>query len=363
MSSSDSRVISDNHGTSDTGSTSSDRSTCRLMLVAPDNISSESWFELHDGPTLLVAVAIYAGWLILLASHSYVPWWLTAPIAGYVVQWHFSLQHEAIHSLRRIPRWLRRALVSPPIGIWFPFELYRRSHSRHHRDSHLTYPGKDTETYYHEEEDWENYGDLSRWLLVVNQTFLGRLYIGPFLRTPHFFHSEIKKIIDGDSANLGIWVRHIIAVLLLLLLLAEVFDMSALQYLAEFVYPGLALGMMRSFTEHRWGEQPGERTAVVESNWLFGLLFLWNNLHVVHHAFPTLPWWKIPRVWRQHREEIQAHNGGFVFRGYGEIARRWLVTPNFIPVHPPSVTSRTSVPSLVLQAHRSHGLGRRFRRV
>jgi hypothetical protein len=41
------------------------------------------------------------------------------------VQWHFSLQHEAIHSMRGIPKRLRRALVWPPIGIWFPFELYR----------------------------------------------------------------------------------------------------------------------------------------------------------------------------------------------------------------------------------------------
>jgi fatty acid desaturase len=314
------------------------------MLAALGDRASDSWFERHDGPTLLVAAAVYGSWLVLLASHHYVPWWVTAPLAGYVVQWHFSLQHEAIHSMRGIPSWLRRALVLPPIGIWFPFELYRRSHSQHHRDSHLTYPKEDTESYYHEEEDWEDYGDLSQWLLIANQTFLGRLFIGPFLRTPVFFIGEVERIAAGDTANLGIWVRHLLAVALILLSLAEVFDMPAWRYLAEFVYPGLVLGMMRSFTEHRWGERPSERTAVVESNWVFGLLFLWNNLHVVHHAFPALPWWRVPRVWRQHRELIQARNGGFVFRGYGEIARRWLVTPNFIPVHPPSFASRTSAP-------------------
>ena len=340
MSSSESSLVPVDHG--DIGnarSVGSVRTTRDLMLPGVGNPASESWFERHDGPTLLVAAAIYSGWLILLATHRHLPWWVTAPLAGYIVQWHFSLQHEAIHSMRGIPRWLRRALVWPPIGIWFPFELYRRLHSQHHRNSHLTYPEQDTESYYHEEEDWEDYGDLSRWLLVVNQTFLGRLFIGPFLRTPHFLIKEVRKMIAGDTADLGIWVRHLVGVSLVLLLVAEVFDMSALQYLAEFVYPGLVLGMMRSFTEHRWGERPSERTAVVESNWVFGLLFLWNNLHAVHHVFPTLPWWKVPRVWRQHHERIQAHNGGFVFRGYAEIARRWLVTPNFIPVHPPSVAS------------------------
>ncbi len=121
---------------------------------------------------------------------------------------------------------------------------------------------------------------------------------------------------------------------MILWLVVEIFDVSPLQYLMEFVYPGLVLGMMRSFTEHRWAERPSERTAVVESNWVFGLVFLWNNLHVVHHVFPTLSWWKMPRIWRENRERIQAYNGGFVFRGYGEIARRWFLTPNFIPVYP-----------------------------
>jgi fatty acid desaturase len=341
MSSRESGFISDIRRVGHVASASSYRSTRRVMLAATGDPDTESWLERYDGPTLLVAVVIYASWLALLASHRHIPWWITAPLAGYVVQWHFSLQHEAIHSMRGLPRWLRRAIVWPPIGIWFPFELYRRSHSQHHRDSGLTYPGEDTETYYHEEEEWEDYGNLSRWLLIVNQTFLGRLFIGPFLRTPQLLLKEVGKIIAGDTSNLGIWVRHIIAVLLILFVVAEVFDVSVLQYLAEFVYPGLVLGMMRSFTEHRWGERPSERTAVVESNWVFGLLFLWNNLHVVHHVLPTLPWWKVPRVWRENRERILAHNGGFVFRGYGEIARRWLVTPNFIPVHPPSSANRT----------------------
>jgi len=322
---------------------SSEDAAHRLTLVIAEHSAPQSWFEQREGPTFLVAAAIYTSWLALLALYQYVPWWIIAPLAGYIVQWHFSLQHEAIHGMRGLPRWLRRALVWPPIGVWFPFELYRRSHSLHHRNSHLTYPGEDTESYYHEEEDWEDYGDLRRWLLIVNQTFLGRLFIGPILRTPRLFIKEVGQMIAGETENIGIWARHFVGLTFLLLLVTKVFDVSVLQYLAVFVYPGLVFGMMRGFTEHRWGERPAERTAVVESNWVFGLLFLWNNLHVVHHAFPTLPWWKVPRVWREHRERIQAHNGGFVFRGYGEIARRWLVTPNFIPVHPPSLTDRSSL--------------------
>ena len=46
-----------------------------------------------------------------------------APAGGYVVAWHFSLQHEAIHSFRSAPQWLRWAVVMPPIGLWLPFPL------------------------------------------------------------------------------------------------------------------------------------------------------------------------------------------------------------------------------------------------
>jgi fatty acid desaturase len=156
----------------------------RLTMAVAGDTGRRSRFARHDGPTLLVAAAIYASWMLLLAFHKFLPWWIMAPVAGYVVQWHFSLQHEAIHSMRGLPKWLRLAIVWPPIGGWFPFELYRRSHSQHHRNTHPTYPGEDTESFYHEDEDWEEYGELWRWVLIVNQTFLGRLFVGPLLRTP-----------------------------------------------------------------------------------------------------------------------------------------------------------------------------------
>jgi fatty acid desaturase len=315
----------------------------RYAVAVAGDSSRAGWFERHDGPTVLLAVAIYASWVLLLAFHQDLPWWALALAAGYVVQWQFSLQHEAIHSMRGLPKWLRRALVYPPIGGWFPFELYRRSHSQHHRNLHLTYPGEDTESFYHREADWSGYGRVWRGLMIANQTLLGRMFLGPFLRVPRLYQREFGKIAAGDFSNLGIWVRHVLAVGLILLLVVGVFHMAPWEYLVYFVYGGLVFGMMRSFTEHRWGERPGERTAVVESNWVFGLLFLWNNLHAVHHVYPALAWHKIPRVWREQRERILAHNGGFVFRGYGEIARRWLATPNFVPVHPASARQEVSI--------------------
>ena len=46
----------------------------------------------------LVALALYGSWAALIWFHAALPWWILYPALGYVVAWHFSLQHEAIHS-------------------------------------------------------------------------------------------------------------------------------------------------------------------------------------------------------------------------------------------------------------------------
>jgi fatty acid desaturase len=99
-------------------------------------------------------------------------------------------------------------------------------------------------------------------------------------------------------------------------------------------YPGMSLGLLRAFTEHRAASDYRQRTAAVESNAVFGLVFLYNNLHVVHHATPRMPWYDIARYYREHRAELLRGNSDFVYRGYGELVCRYLLVPVFSPVHP-----------------------------
>ena len=74
--------------------------------------------------------------------------------------------------------------------------------------------------------------------------------------------------------------------------------------------------------------------AIVESNALFGLLYLYNNLHHVHHRSPTMPWYEIPGHFRRNRVAVLAANGNFYYRGYVQITWRYLLRPIFRPVHP-----------------------------
>jgi fatty acid desaturase len=287
-----------------------------------------------DGPTWLVAVAIYGAWVLLVWFNAVLPWWVIMPVGAYLLAWHFSLQHEAIHAFRGVPAWLRFAVVYPPIGLWFPYPLYRKSHTTHHRDVHLTVPGVDTEAYYVRQADWDRMGPFKRRLLTFNQTMAGRLLIGPALRLWILVNRETGRVRQGDFSHLPHWALHVVAVALLFWFISGVCGFPWWQYCLLVAYPGLSLSLLRAFTEHRAAEDSQERTASVESNVVFGMLYLYNNLHVAHHLKPTMPWYEIPRFYRENRGELLASNANFVYTGYTVLARRYFLTPVFSPVHP-----------------------------
>ena len=292
------------------------------------------FYDRYELPTVALGLVLYASWLALTWWHASIPIWALFLLGGYVTQWHFSLQHESIHGMRNWPAWLRTAFVWPPIGLWMPYPVYNRSHSTHHVNFNITHPQRDTESYYHLAAAWPTYGAAHRRMLMLNQTLWFRLAFGPFLRLYKLAKKEIGRVRTGDYSNLPHWFTHAVSVTILLWWVMAVCDMPLWKYLLCFAYPGMSLGMLRTFIEHRYGERPMERVAIVESNTVMGVLFLYNNLHLVHHRQPTLPWYRIPARYRAQREEMMQVNQNFYFRGYLEIARRYLFRPVFDPAHP-----------------------------
>ena len=68
------------------------------------------------------------------------------------------------------------------------------------------------------------------------------------------------------------------------------------------VWLGQALISIRTFAEHQWSERPEGRTIIVERSPL-SFLFLNNNLHFVHHKSPTVAWYRLPKLFRDRRDE------------------------------------------------------------
>jgi fatty acid desaturase len=171
-------------------------------------------------------------------------------------------------------------------------------------------------------------------VLMFNQTMAGRLLIGPLLRLWILVTKETRRVLQGDYSHLPHWGIHVVAVGILFWFISGICRFPWWQYCLLVAYPGLSLGLLRAFTEHRAAEDSQERTASVESNLLFGMLYLYNNLHVAHHLKPTMPWYEIPRFYRENKAALLAGNGEFVYSGYTVLARRYLLVPVFSPVHP-----------------------------
>jgi fatty acid desaturase len=284
-------------------------------------------------PTWIVIAAIYGGWLTLTFFFRDLPAYLVAPLGAWLLAWHGSLQHEALHGHpTRRPR-LNALIAGPPLALWLPFPIYRESHMAHHRAQELTDPFEDPESYYTAPEEWALLSRPVRLLRRALQTAAGRLLLGPFAVVWRLLAAEARRVASGDLRRLAIWAVHAAAVSAVLFWVVAICRIPIGAYLALFVYPGLSLTLLRSFTEHRPGEDQVQRTAVVEAGPLLSLLYLHNNLHVVHHLWPQLPWYELPGLYRAQRRSLLEQNGHFAFAGYAEVLRRYALRTKDSPIH------------------------------
>lgn len=280
-----------------------------------------------EWPTVLLAVSLYCAFGTLTLFYSALPWWLVFVAGGYLVALHGSLQHEVVHGHPTRWRAFNNLLVFPSLWLWLPFGIYRRTHLAHHRSESLTDPLEDPESFYLTPEQWQRTHPMSKALLTFHNTAAGRLAVGPLLACWRFFRTESQLIKSGDTSHCGAWLTHIGACAVVLFWVCLVCDIPLLEYLLLFVYPGLSLTLLRSFVEHRAHPEPERRTAIVESGALMSLLYLNNNLHALHHAEPTLPWYQLGGLYRGRQQAWLQHNGGYLIRGYGSVITQYLRRP------------------------------------
>jgi fatty acid desaturase len=292
-----------------------------------------------------LAALIYAGWAALTYCHDALPAWLVAVLGAWLIAWHSSLQHEIVHC--HPTRWKRvnDALGFAPLSLWLPYARFPMTHLVHHRDEALTDPLDDPESFYLTPAQWRRLAPATRALVRAQTTLLGRLVIGPAWTIVRFLAGEARAIAAGDPVRARIWAVHLVGVAAILFWLIAICEMSVAFYGAALVYPGTALLLVRSFAEHRAARDVRQRIAIVENAWILGPLFLFNNLHAAHHERPDLAWYELPRWYRANRERLIGANGGLVYDGYAEVARRFLLTPHDTPIHPDETAIRSAAPS------------------
>lgn len=287
-----------------------------------------------EWPTLVLVAGLYAAWLALTWYHASIPVWLWLPVSAFVSTWWGSAQHEMLHGHPTRSTSLNTALATPPFWLYLPFARYRQTHLAHHHDEILTDPLDDPESRYWTKADWQALGPVRRALVRAQGTLAGRITIGPIWVIASFLWDEARAIASGDRERARVYVWHALWVALVLAWGVAVCGVPLWQYGLGFVYGGTALTLVRSFAEHRAHGDPARRTAIVENSRVFGLLFLHNNLHVAHHRWPSVPWYRLPRVYRENRAFLVSLNGGLVYDGYRDLFRRYFLKPHDQPLHP-----------------------------
>jgi fatty acid desaturase len=294
-----------------------------------------------EWPTVAMMVLCYGVWLF---AGLYI--WPAYPAVALLTMavtaaLHSSLQHEVLHGHPTRNPWINELSVSIlPLAPAYPFRRFKVLHLRHHHDEQLTDPYDDPESYYLDGRRWDEISGPMRFILSVNNTMLGRIIIGPVLMVWGFVASEIKLAVNGDRKVLHAWALHLAGLAVLGLVMHMAFDLPFWLYAVTSGYIGMSIISVRTYCEHQAASDVGHRTVIVENSPL-SLLFLNNNLHLVHHKAPTLAWYKLPALMREKRAEWIEMNDGYVFGGYSDIFKKFALKAKEPIVHPRFSSEKT----------------------
>lgn len=244
-----------------------------------------------------------------------------------------SLQHEVLHGHPFASTTLNEALVFPGLTLFVPYGRFRDLHLAHHHDPSLTDPYEDPESNFLDPAVWARTSRLMRIIHNANNVLVGRVTIGPALGLYLFLTEEVARLRKGDRAVARAWIAQGFGVALVFGWLLTVGSMPVWAYLIA-AYAGFSLLKIRTFLEHRAHEAARARTVIIEDRGPLSLLFLNNNLHVVHHMHPDVPWYDLPAKYAANREHYQRRNDGYVFRSYAEVFRLYFLRAKDPVPHP-----------------------------
>jgi fatty acid desaturase len=313
-------------------------------MKSEDALQSSS--PVVEWPTVVLLVATYGIWA---AATTLVAGWslpLGILLTAVAIAQFSSLQHEVLHGHPFRSQAVNEALVFPALTMFVPYLRFRDMHLAHHHDPVLTDPYDDPESNYHDPAVWARLPALLRSLLKANNTLLGRMVLGPAVGTFLLCRGDLAAVRAGDRAVLRAWGMHAAGLALVLGWLVLTGGMPVLAYAAA-AYIAFGILKIRTFLEHRAHEAARARTVIIEDRGPLALLFLNNNLHVVHHMHPSVPWYRLPAMYRAGREHYLRRNDGYLYRSYAEIFVRYFLRakdPVPHPLWPLDTAPRSTLP-------------------
>lgn len=252
-------------------------------------------------PTLLLLVAVFALFAASVALYFAAMIGLGTAITLNAIAAYLSFtvahdaSHNAVSTIRPLNDWSGRiaTILLSPVPF---FRMFRYIHMQHHR-------------FANEEKDPDLYcGSGSKWLLPFKWATLDLHYFVCYLK-PELFRSRPKTerrefywacLWAVGSASLFVLAGYGMEYLLLFIVptrIAVIILAFAFDFLPH--YPHTTKG----------SESPYQATANrVGFEWLLTPILLSQNYHLVHHLYPTLPFYRYLRVWHARKQFHLSHN-------------------------------------------------------
>ena len=271
--------------------------------------------------TIALIAGCYLAWLFLLFILPNFSLLLSVLMLIPVLTLHSSLQHECIHGHPFNRRVLNDLIIGLPLGLFIPFLRFKDVHLEHHQNASICDPYDDPESWYVSQDFWQHLPKPVKALLQINNSLVGRMLLGPAISILRLLISDGLAVASGDRRILLSWAIHAVTAGMVVSLVW----LSALPLWAYLVacYGGFSLLMVRTYLEHQAEESVRARSVIIEDRGPFSLLFLNNNLHAVHHAYPAVAWHQLPSLYRRHRERFLNMNKDYRFSNYAEVFRRF----------------------------------------
>lgn len=242
-------------------------------------------------PTIMLLVSAYA--FFGLSSFAYIEgglplFWaiLFNAVASYL---SFTVAHEATHSNvstnKQVNDWAGRAgmaLLEP--GPFFV--LFRFIHMQHHKYTNDL--AKDPDTYC---------GTGPSWLLPIRWLTIDFVYFSSYLKR-ETFHRRPKReqtefvlsilfavAVITAAAMFG-WLEYYLLLFFIPTRIAKLFIVIGFDFLPHYPHKISAKENRYRCTSNRVGLE-----------WLMTPLFISQNYHLVHHLYPTVPFYRYLQIW------------------------------------------------------------------
>lgn len=270
-------------------------------------------------PTLVMAAALpTAQWTTVWAGLTgLVSLWACTPVIAITAYAHYTLVHESIHGnlapghphLRRI-----NILVGwvGALGLASNWPLLMRTHALHH-----------THTNSDEDPDIHVKGTLGR--LILTWMRLSLLQFVPPFMLKHLAPAQYRRVAaifrKGEVAQASAVTLAVLAALALAIASGRAVAWAALLYVPTRI-AALALMILFQWLPHHPFDRTERYLNTRISLWPGAtVLTLQQNLHLMHHLWPSVPFYNYARLYRRLRPTLVAKGSPIQGLRVGRFAR------------------------------------------